>query len=82
MASYYPFTHDESNYNITTFYAKTDATWEQMSTYLESTLGDNGKDKHWKWCGFGKIGEKFQVVAVRRPCSKYICKCAEESDDE
>ena len=72
-----------------TFTAKKDATWEQMTAWLEHVYGKNGKDKHWKWMGFGKIGSDvelddapFIVILVRRPCSKWICKCEEESGEE
>jgi hypothetical protein len=59
-----------------TFTAKKEATWEQMNAWLETVYGKNGKDKHWKWMGFGEVGtDTFKVVLVRRPCSKWICKC-------
>jgi hypothetical protein len=60
-----------------TFYPETTATWDQMNTWLEKVYGKNGKDLHWKWMGFGKVGtEDFRVVLVRRPCTKWMCKKA------
>jgi hypothetical protein len=58
------------------FYPQTTATWEMINNWLEKVYGKNGKDRHWKWMGFGEIGtEKFQVVLLRQACDKYICKC-------
>jgi hypothetical protein len=47
-----------------------------INDWFENNYGQNGKDLHWKWMGFGDVGsEKFQVVLLRKACDKYICKC-------
>ena len=80
MATYNDlFTHHEIKDNLITYYGKeqaTDANWKKINTYLEEKWGDNGKDEHYKWCGF-KIKGKFETVLVKKPCSPYICECEE-----
>ena len=72
MATYNDlFTHHEIKDNLITYYGKeqaTDANWKKINTYLEEKWGDNGKDEHYKWCGF-KINGKFETVLVKKPCS-------------
>jgi len=45
-------------------YPKKDATWEQISLWLENAYSDPA----WKWNGFGTVGtEGFKVALIRRP---------------
>jgi hypothetical protein len=79
----YPFRKTEiANDNCSMeMYGKKDATWEQMSAWLEENYGDNGKDVHWKWRGFGTIGtEDFSVVVLRQRCSNWLCEAEETCD--
>ena len=92
----YPFSKTEvaDDHCSITFYGKKDATWEQMNGWLETAYGKNGKDKHWKWRGFGTVGtEEFAVVLLRQQCCEYICdpdecercgkqECGMEENDE
>jgi hypothetical protein len=70
--------HDETSM---TFHGKVGVSWETMNESLEENYGDNGKDKHWKWRGFGTPGTaEFRVVLHRQRCSGWICD-AEECDE-
>ena len=77
MASINPFSKSECEDGRHIIYTiKTDATWDAVNKFLENHYGNNGKDLHWKWRGFGKEGEpNFQVIVSRRFCSPHICKC-------
>jgi len=78
-----PYSKMEYDRYSITFHIKPTSTWKEMNVWLEETYGDNGKDKHWKWMGFGKEGQEgFQVIVVRRPCSEYICDCVDDSESE
>ena len=76
-----PFRKTEVARNCLMFYAKKDATWEQIDAYLEHLYG---KDKHMSWKAFGDVGtEEFCVVVFRRVCYEgEDCKqCNGEDDD-
>lgn len=65
-----------------TFHAKPTSSWEQMKAWLEEQY----PDAHWTYRGFGKVGEDFQVVLIKRYCEKYNDGCSEcgseDSDDD
>lgn len=54
-------------------YGKKDATWDQMSAFLEKMWG---KDPAMCWRGFGKIGTEDFVVLIHRK------RGFDDSDDE
>ena len=62
-----------------TFMGKEGATWKQQTQWLEEIYGQNGKDRHWKWRGYGKEGtDTFKIILVRQACASWICECEED----
>ena len=60
-------------------YPKNDATWEQMSLWLENAYSDPA----WKWNGFGTVGtEGFKIALIRRPGYDDEEDKDEEDEDE
>lgn len=70
-----PFVKVESTATSFTFHSKAGVPWKQINDYLEKVWGKNGKDKHWKWMGFGDEKDGFKTVMVRQHCNEYICDC-------
>jgi hypothetical protein len=72
----YPWSKVDHDDRSITFTGREGATWEEMDEWLEDNYGKNGKDRHWKWRGFGECGKAdFKVVLLRQACAEWICDC-------